>query len=239
MNNYLPFIVLSSSLLLSQTAFAKSSGQFLVGIHGGQTISSRLTHVNATGGSTFDGDMKNFHEYVKGGFIGYRMNNLSFDIDYTHLPIDESKKSNFRGSYKRANYSPFDNSRFGALFLNASYEASWLYPSYRPFVSIGLGNIHSTITMRPSSYTLSRPDIFTINNTNTETKISNNHLGLQTKFGVNTDLSDDVSIGVNITSLVGLGKYQVAYREPKSTSQAKPSGDYRSHSLVAQLAYAF
>lgn len=91
MNHYLSLIVLSSSLLLSQTAFAKSNGQFLVGAHGGVTVSSRLTNVDAEGFSTFASDHKNFHEYVTGGLIGYRMNNLSFDIDYTHLPIDESK----------------------------------------------------------------------------------------------------------------------------------------------------
>lgn len=233
MNKYLPLIALSSSLALSQTAFAKSSSQFFVGAHGGQTVSSRLTNVSAAYGTTFNDDIKSFHSYPYGARIGYRMENLSFDIDFTYLPIPDGKDG-FGAEYKDASYETWGKSRFEAAFFNVAYEASWLHPTYHPFVSIGVGNLHATINTKPASVS---KDLF--KSSSTRTGSSDNHFGLQTKLGVSTNITDSFGIGVNITSLIGFGKYQVTYHEENPFNWARASGNYYSHSLIGQIVYTF
>ncbi len=232
MNKYLPLIVLSSSLALSQTAFAKSSGQFLVGAHGGFSISSTLTNASAGEGTTFNQDINNFHSYVIGGLVGYRMQDLAITLDFTYLPIADD--DGFTAQVNGKTYKPNNSSRFEALFINASYEASWLHPTYRPFVSIGLGNLHGSLrTELKTSKDLPYGPA--------EAKISDNHLGFQGKLGVNTDIMDNLSVGINYTYLQGFDKYQIKYADESLLirNMTKTSGDYSSHSLVGQLVYAF
>lgn len=231
MKKYLPLIALSSSLALSQTAFAKSSGQFLVGAHGGVSVSSTLTNASAGKGTTFNQDINNFHSYVIGGLIGYRMQDLAVTLDFTYLPIADD--DGFTAQVNGKTHKPNDSSRFEALFLNVSYEASWLHPTYHPFVSIGLGNLNGYLrTELKTSKDLSYP---------AEAKTSDSHLGFQGKLGVNTDIMDNLSIGINYTYLQGFDKYRINYADGDSSEKNRKmtSGDYSSHSLVGQVVYAF
>jgi outer membrane protein W len=131
-------LILASSILISNSAFADDTGKWYVKLYSGtSTLSDQSTKQTDVASAGASGKIKNDSGFMAGGSVGYNYtNNLSVELAWDYRSNDS--KTNFSDG-SRFNDGDFASNIF---FVNGRYTFDpFAQTNLRPYIGGGLGYV--------------------------------------------------------------------------------------------------